>query len=114
METKIHPQIKEWFSQRGEVFGGTAEIELAIKLKIKPSNVSRALREASSGKDRGGRPCEKYLEGWLVPNPKGKGADVVKYKLSETISPLEVKTYPTQPKFDPRFAVTSFKQASML
>ena len=59
------------------------------------------------------RARELASEGLIEVRHENKYAE---YRYKRIISPLEIgkDVFPTQPKFDPHFAVTSFKQASML
>ena len=104
METKtIHQGMKEYFVMGQWIYGGTAEIDLCVRLQHKAAIISRSLeRSGRVGKDRGGRPCEKFLEKRMVKNPNGKG-QVVQYRLIST----------TPPKVLPQFARDDFNVHSI-
>ena len=84
-EETINEAVKEMLADEAWRYGGTISGEVGSKTKHKSSIVERRLREAYRGM-RGKVPCEKYLDRRYVPNPNGRGAPVVQYKLLETIT----------------------------
>ena len=62
-------QEERWY------FGGSLEREVSVMVQAKPSNISRELRRLAQ---------DGILETKYVPNPSGKGARVVQYRLKMT------------------------------
>lgn len=95
MKQSLTQRIKAYFQKRpNEWINGARIEELAmqathyskgIKVNYKASNASRRLREAESGKDSRGKPCEKFL---IADHTRGKS---VWYKYAENFVP-EKKT----------------------
>lgn len=76
----IKEAVKRELANGNWMFGGILAMNVGLPLKHKAEVVGRRLREYESGKGSNGA-CEKFLVKRFVPNPNGKGAPVVQYKL---------------------------------